>query len=215
MRAIRCEKWIGMRFILLSLLLATPLCAQAGIRCASGRQTDLVPNIQTTTANPAVQRHRFDVVPCADETPDRSNTDGKSDINSEAASFIAWIVEKTGWTAREAPPIRFVPYTELVNLFSGGKGTDYHVESVYSEVDHTIYLPDGWRPDDRHDRSVLLHELVHHLQYLNNVKATCASEYELQALKLQVAWLIEQGVDDPLGLLGISPLYLLMLGQCE
>ena len=62
---------------------------------------------------------------------------------------------------------------------------------------------------------ILLHELVHHLQYLNNVKVTCATEYEGQAVQLQVTWLREQEVDNPIDLLGIDPRFLLMLRQCE
>ena len=116
---------------------------------------------------------------------------------------------------RAVPLIRFVPYAELVSIFSGGKGTKYHVESLYSETDHTVYLPDSWRADNLRDRSILLHELVHHLQYLNKVKADCPSEYEWQAIDLQLKWLGEQGVDDPLDLLGLDPRFLLMLRGCE
>jgi hypothetical protein len=201
------------------LLLAAPVSTQARMQCVSGNQVGISQSSQSsrsTTNNLTIEHYKFDVVPCADETPDRPNNDSNLHIKSveEAATFIAWIVEKTGWTVREAPPIRFIPYAELVKIFSGGKSTDYHVEALYSETDHTIYLPDSWRPDNLRDRSVLLHELVHHLQYLNNVRATCPTEYEFQSIELQVTWLREQGADDPLDLLGISPLFILMLRQC-
>lgn len=148
----------------------------------------------------------------------RSSEDEKPTVQLEpniVADLIAWVATRTGWTVRAAPSIRIVPYTELVKIYSGGKGTDYHVESLYSETDHTIYLPDSWHSNDLRDRSLLLHEIVHHLQYLNSVKAICSSEFEWQALELQVTWLRQQEVDDPIDFLGINPRFLLMLRQCE
>ena len=172
--------------------------------CVTGSQAE---NARRMTDKFISERYTFDVVPCADHNQDRSNVDNETRIKSseEAPSFIAWIVVKTGWTIQGVPPIRFVPYAELVKIYSGGKGTHYHVELLYSEEDHTIYLPDTWRADDLRDRSLLLHELVHHLQYLNSVKVTCATEHEWQALELQVTWLREQEVDNPVDLLGIDP----------
>lgn len=215
---------------LLALLLATPLSAQsfhhlilprpengavgaqARMRCAAGHATTSDPAVQGTTTNFAIAHFRFGIVPCADKDLDRQ---ASAQPAKDVAPLVDWIVAKTGWAVYEAPLIRFVPYAELVKKFTGKKPTDFHVEAIYSDQDHSIYLPDGWRAEDLRARSVLLHELVHHLQYLNHVKATCESEYELQAFKLQVAWLDEQGVDDPLGLLDINPYFLLMLGQCE
>ncbi len=91
----------------------------------------------------------------------------------------------------------------------------FHVEALYSDRDHSSYLADGWKPDNLRRRSILLHELVHHLQYLNHKKVTCESEYELQAFKLQITWLNEQGIEDPLDFLGIDPLLVLRLGKCD
>ncbi len=159
---------------------------------------------------------RSDVIPCADEERDRPVTDSKSSVEAtkQAAELITWIVAQTHWTIHETPPIRLIPYAELAKK-SGEKPTDFHVEALYSDQDRIIYLTDGWRADDLRDRSTLLHELVHHLQYLNHVKVTCEFEYEFQAFKLQAVWLSEQGVEDPLDLMGINPFFLLMLGQCD
>lgn len=203
----------GTRLALLVLLLGMPISTKARMRC--------VPNSKvisgSTGQTKAIGPYRFDIVPCADEEQSRPATDSQSgrQVTSDIGLFITWLVTKTGWSVREAPEIRFIPHTELVKRFSGGKGTDYRVEALYSETDHTIYLPDSWRPDDLRDRSILLHELVHHLQYLNNVKVTCASEYEWQAFELQIAWLHEQSVEDPLTLLGVNPLFIRMFRLCE
>lgn len=217
MNAIRFGMLFGTRLVLLALLLGVPICAQARMQCA----TDSQANSQiepSTTNNFAINHYRFDVVPCAAEgKQDRSNTENEAGAQAgeETASLIAWIAARTGWTISKAPPVHFISSEELVNAFTGGKPTSSHVEALYSDEDHSIYLPDSWRADDLRDRSILLHELVHHLQYLNHVEATCASEYELQAVNLQVTWLREQGVEDPLHLLGINDLFIRLLGQCE
>ena len=205
MNAIWFRKCVGTLFVLASLLLETPI-SKARMQCAEAGQN-----------NDATEYFKFDVVPCVDEERDRSNSDTKSHAKSveEAASLTAWIVKKTGWALGDAPPVHFIPFAELVKFFTGGKPTTSQIEALYSEQEHSIYLPDSWRPDALRDRSILLHELVHHLQYLNKVKVTCSSEYELQAVKLQVTWLLEQGVEDPLHLLGINELFIRMLGQCE
>jgi hypothetical protein len=209
----RSRKFIGARLFSIVLLLGTPICAQAQTRCVLDSQGP------STTSNLAIRHYRFDVVPCAEEMQDRSNigNDARAKkADEETASIIAWIAAKTGWTNSYAPPpIRFIPYEELVRNFTGGKPTASRVEALYSEEDHSIYLPDSWRADDLRDSSILLHEIVHHLQYLNHVKADCLSEYELQAVNLQVTWLREQGVEDPLNLLGINDLFIRLLGQCE
>ena len=192
------------------VLLATPLGAQARMRCApEGQPVGGLPS--------SFAQYRFDVVPCFDDERNRSGAESQSADHrtADAGPLIDWIVIKTGWTAREVPPIRFVPYAELEQIFTGGKRSDLHVEALYSDKDHAVYLPDTWRADDLRDRSILLHELVHHLQYLNKVKTECPSEFEWQAVELQIEWLQEQGVEDPLEFLGISPLFILMLRRCE
>jgi len=92
--------------------------------------------------------------------------------------------------------------------------SDLNVEALHSNTDHVVYLLDTWRADGIRDRSILLHEIVHHLQYLNGIKASCAAEEERQAFELQIKWLRDQGVEDPLALIGINRLFLYLL-QCD
>jgi hypothetical protein len=131
--------------------------------------------------------------------------------------LIAWIVAKTGWVVQEPPPIRFVSQTQLDEMYCGGNSSsnDIHPCALYSNKSHMIYLPDKWNPNDLHDRSALLHELVHHLQALNNVKAKCLAAYEPQAFDLQFEWLREQGIQDPYNFLGINRLTILIISQCS
>ena len=169
------QKSLRTRLALILLLLGACISApssssQARMRCAANNVTTSAPAVQRTTTNFAIVHYAFDIVPCADEERDRPVTDSKASaqLDKDVARLVDWIVAKTGWTVHEAPPIHFIPYAELVKKYTGGKPTDFHVEALYSDQDHSIYLPEGWRADDLRDRSILLHELVHHLQYLKS-----------------------------------------------
>ncbi len=184
--------------------------ARAEILCAVG----VAPLSGLAAQRSAPRAPKFDVVACADEEQVSRDTKAEAELAKEATPLIHWITTQTGWTVRDTPSIRFVPSATLAKMFSEAS-TKLHVEALYSERDHSIYLPDGWRADNLRRRSILLHELVHHLQYLNHAKVTCESEHEFQALQLQVMWLGEQGVDDPFDLTGLDPLWLMMLKECD
>ena len=130
--------------------------------------------------------------------------------------LIAWIVAKTGWVIQEPPLIRFIPHTQLVEMYCGGGGgsNDLNIRALYSPKSHTIYLPVKWNSNDLRDRSALLHELVHHLQTLNNVKAKCFAAREPQAFDLEFEWLREQGIQDPYKFIDIDEFTIRLLSQC-
>lgn len=127
-----------------------------------------------------------------------------------------WIVVKAGWTHREAPPLRFVPAHCLVEMFAGKNAfsTSIRIAALYSRRDGVVYLPEDWNPDNLRDRSTLLHELVHHLQALNEVKENCLAAYEPQAHHLTIAWLQELGIEDPYAFLHINEFTIRMISQC-
>jgi hypothetical protein len=53
----------------------------------------------------------------------------------------------------------------------------------------TIYLPEGWTGRSPSEVSVLVHELVHHLQNVGGLKFECAGERERPAYQAQSRWL--------------------------
>ena len=171
---------------------------------------------RTTTTCSAAAKHPHHIIRCGQEQPDLPAADDASCVEAtkQASALTAWIIGRTRWTAHEVPPIRLVSSAQLKQMYSGGIPTDLVIGAAYSDRDHVIYLSEHWRPNNLRDRSALLHELVHHLQYLNGVKATCPHEYEWQAYHLQVDWLREQGVEDPLEFLGISPMFIYSLSAC-
>ena len=59
-----------------------------------------------------------------------------------------------------------------------------------------INLRDTWNIHDPFDKSVLLHELIHYVQDLNEVKFDCVQQMEAEAWPLQKKYLLQyHGVD--------------------
>jgi len=69
------------------------------------------------------------------------------------------------------------------------------VRGVYEDESATIYLVRPWFGDDPRDKSVLLHELVHHRQAAGPRHWYCPQAMEWDAYKLQEAWLAEHGLE--------------------
>src|SRR5262245_3473397 len=67
--------------------------------------------------------------------------------------------------------------------------TGSQIAAVYDHVTRTIYLPHGWRGETPAEMSVLVHEMVHHLQHLAGIKYGCPEEREKLAYLAQNRWL--------------------------
>jgi hypothetical protein len=87
------------------------------------------------------------------------------------------------------------------------------VVAVYNDHDKTIYLPNGWTGRTPAELSMLVHEMVHHLQNAAGLKYECPQAREKLAYEAQSKWL------DLFGLnleneLDIDPLALIVSTQC-
>jgi Domain of unknown function (DUF6647) len=69
------------------------------------------------------------------------------------------------------------------------------VVAVYDDATHTVYLPEGWTGETVAEQSVLVHEMVHHLQNLAGLKFACAGEREKPAYLAQDKWLRLHGLE--------------------
>jgi hypothetical protein len=69
------------------------------------------------------------------------------------------------------------------------------VVSVYDDATRTIYLTEGWRGDTPAALSVLVHEMVHHLQNVAQIRYECQQQRERIAYKAQAEWLGLFGTD--------------------
>jgi hypothetical protein len=69
------------------------------------------------------------------------------------------------------------------------------VVSVYKDKDHVIVLPIGWLGVTPAELSILVHEMVHHLQNVGKLTFACPQEREALAYKAQDQWLQLFGKD--------------------
>ncbi|EKV27518.1 hypothetical protein C882_1364 [Caenispirillum salinarum AK4] len=142
-----------------------------------------------------------------------------------AGSTDTTVRDMTHWVAAEievpAPPPPVVARTDQADLrrrcFPGFRFEDAPgVRGAYDPATGVVLLDDACDLSRLEDASYLLHEIVHHVQLHNGLDKTarCRAELEGQAFRLQVQWLEEQGVADPLALLGTDERTLRMLETC-
>jgi hypothetical protein len=137
-------------------------------------------------------------------------------ISSETVrSYINWINQQTGWPAAGIPTIRVTSFAHLRELSGLSSDAEWiRPAAFYSKSEHLIYLADSWNKDDLVDQSILIHELVHHLQIQDHIEFTCWGRYEAQAYELQIQWLRTQDVKDPHNLLHASKTSIETLAEC-
>ena len=71
----------------------------------------------------------------------------------------------------------------------------HDVVAVYDDARRTVYLPEGWSGKSAAETSVLVHEMVHHLQNAAGLKYECPQAREKLAYEAQDQWLKLFGQD--------------------
>jgi hypothetical protein len=153
----------------------------------------------------------------AQSLEDCSNNKGTVRLEPNVVvGLITWIVARTEWVVKEPPTICFVTSAQLDEMAYGREANSSHlyVNALYAYESHIVYLSANWNPNDLHDRSILLHELIHHLQALNDVKAPCLAANERPTFEMQLEWLREQGIQDPYKFLDIDEFTIALISQC-
>ena len=105
--------------------------------------------------------------------------------------IIAWLLIWLGTNTylnsdHPHPKVLLMPQEDMNALYY--KDNDHEPDSLhglYSKEDDTSILPDDWNKDDPFEMSVLLHELVHYLQDVNELEFTCTQEMEKDAWPIQ------------------------------
>lgn len=107
-------------------------------------------------------------------------------------TLLAWIGLNTGYDVEIALPN--VIMTKAQNLCAnyGLEGKEEcaaaNIKAFYNKS-YTIYLQSDFDPDDKVDRSRLVHELVHYVQWANKEnQRTCLGHLEVEAYELQDRW---------------------------
>jgi hypothetical protein len=96
----------------------------------------------------------------------------RAEINALARTGFAW----------EAP-------RDVVAASQPGPLDAREVVAAYDDDMKTIYLPEGWTGSTPREQSLLVHEMVHHLQNMGKLKYDCPSAREQLAYAAQEKWL--------------------------
>jgi hypothetical protein len=107
-------------------------------------------------------------------------------------------------TTKERPAIVVVTQAELVakrlqqNSPSEGAAqvdpTQRRVVALYDDRARAIFLTDDWIGTSPSDKSILVHEMVHHMQNLSGIKYECPMAREKPAYLAQDKWLGQFGL---------------------
>jgi hypothetical protein len=144
--------------------------------------------------------------------------DARVPLAAAAAAIGAWLAAEFDLPPAPPPVIRFSSPEAMAALHRGGAapagGAGAHrVAALYDRRLGTIHLPRGWTGASAVEVSMLVHEMVHHLQASAGWRPACPAEAEALAYEAQGRWLALFG-EDLTRALPIDPLYLKILGAC-
>jgi hypothetical protein len=145
-------------------------------------------------------------------------------------SLMLWIAAATGWPIPDHPNITYIEDEHQFFMMSQEcdtkpnqpicetyDGSATNILALYNHLTKTIYLnKEFWWASVR-DQSILLHELVHHMQYSRDSEFysnQCKGDIEKEAYDLQEKWLEKRGrtLYDTIEL---GPLFRHILTRCD
>jgi len=125
-------------------------------------------------------------------------------MNPLVSHLMCWLVLNSELpVVTEYPKIQFVPALKIsaariarvkyfvahnIAQLSLGSPSD-NIISFYDDRTQTIYLQEGWSAVRPTEMSILVHELVHHIQNIAKIDYQCAAEREQPAYAAQRKWL--------------------------
>jgi hypothetical protein len=128
---------------------------------------------------------------------------------------VLWLASNFGLQASfEHPELVLAPPGKLARLRYGEEAEDTgDVVAVYSGAEQTIYLGESWDGRTPADLSVVVHEMVHHLQDAAGMRFACPGEREAMAYAAQERWLqmFGQGLASEFA---IDPMTLMLRTTC-
>ena len=130
--------------------------------------------------------------------------------------LMAWTAVASGLPlAPVAPRIDYAPAAQLAAMRYGHEvsAADATVVALYVPSIKTIFLQPEWDSRSPADVSVIVHELVHHLQQAAGQRFPCAEAGEKAAFAAQQRWL-EQFDLDLESAFGIDGLTLFLRTRC-
>jgi hypothetical protein len=123
-------------------------------------------------------------------------------LDTVAATVAAWVAQAMGTALpAELPALELVEPERLHALRSGSEAEPpaappvLQVVALYDDAGRSIRLPRGWSGTTPTELSVLVHEMVHHLQNLEGRTYPCPAAREAEAYAIQERWLKQHGTD--------------------
>jgi hypothetical protein len=130
-------------------------------------------------------------------------------MNALLTTIVTWLSIHFALPAiHEHPRIELVPPAKMAALRYRGLASDRvplpatvehasdapldaakNIVALYDREKKIIYLPEGWTGRTPAELSVLVHEMVHHLQNLGGERYECPAAMEKPAYKAQAKWL--------------------------
>jgi hypothetical protein len=117
-------------------------------------------------------------------------------MNALLTAIVLWLSANFDLPASyDHPNIEFEPASRIAALRYKGLAVpppdpgQREVVAIYDSSTKTIYLREGWIGDTPAELSVLVHEMVHHLQNLGAQKFECPQAREELAYRAQERWL--------------------------
>ena len=190
-----CRRLRGVSWCELSVIIALSAAPTQTVGAEDGALQPL--NTFTTVLAPRIEQN---IAP--DATTVRTGDIDRSHAFLNA--LVVWISKNFDLSARfEHPTIKFAPaqaivamrYAALINDPTKVAAVQGDVVSVYNTETRTIYLRDDWKGATPAEVSVLVHEMVHHLQTLARLRFACPQEREQVAFQAQQRWLGAFGTD--------------------
>jgi hypothetical protein len=122
--------------------------------------------------------------------------------------IVSWLASNFDLPAiKDRPAVTFASKMELAMMTAHDRAhfqgltqaeaidqlTQRPVLALYDNTSKTIFLPDDWTGTSPVDQSVLVHEMVHHIQNLAELKFECPMAREKLAYLAQDKWLGQFG----------------------
>lgn len=138
-------------------------------------------------------------------------------------AMMLWVSANFGLpTIQELPRINYAAAAAIVSLRYDNSSSAHPVGpdlagtdtlAVYRDDTKTIYLREEWKGHTAADLSILLHELVHHMQNIGKLRFECPQQREKIAYQAQQRWLnlFETDLQKEFGL---DPFTLLVNSSC-
>lgn len=114
------------------------------------------------------------------------------------SAIVIWLSVNFGLPPNyDHPAIELLPTTQIVAIHYGALDPrrQRKVVAVYDMTTKTILLSETWTGTAPADLSVLVHEMVHHLQNLADLQYPCPGSREELAYAAQEKWLSLFGGD--------------------